>query len=297
MVYSHPEYLTALPIFCLRGTARIPLIVIIDTVPGITWFCDNKVIEAIGYFYYRLVERRIFKVADAIHFIHAELYRYVSRLGIDANKVFVQTRGVDVELFKPIDAKINLREKLGIESSDTIVLYVGRLEEVKGVNYLLHAAKELIPQHTNLKFLIVGDGSLRKSYEILAKPFRNDIIFTGYREDIPALMNISDIFVIPQLAEGLGNVVMEALASGLPVIASGIDEVPGVLAINPRDVDGLIRATGKLIDNPSWAQKMGQAGRRRMEKKYSWEVIAKETESIYEKVIHSFHSKNAGGRL
>ena len=293
IVYSHMEYLTALPSLYLRNKIKIPVIVTIDSLPGVTWFCGNKIIDTVGYLHSMLIGKRIFKAADGIQFLSSELYKCIPKLNIDAKKVFLITMGVDTEIFKPRDVNRSLRAELGIKEGDVVVLYVGRLDLVKGVNYLLKAAKEIIPHYKNVKFLVVGDGSLRREYEGFAKSFSDNIIFTGfYRGDIATLMNISDMFVLPSLSEGSPSVIMEASASGLPVIASEVGEIPemildgktGIL-IKPKDVNGLVNALKKLIYHPLLAKEMGKRGRKRMEEEYSWNIICKKIADAYEKVI------------
>ena len=295
IVFSHMEYLTALPSLYLKNRIKIPVLVTTGSFPGVTWFCGNKIIDIVGYLHSMLIGKRILKVADGIQFLNSGLYNVIPKLNIDVNKVFVMTMGVDTKLFKPRDVNKYLRAELGIKEDDVVVLYVGRLDLVKGVNYLLQAAKEIIPLYKNVKFLIVGDGSLRREYEMFAKSFINNIIFTGFREDVPALMNIPDIFVLPSLSEDMSCVVMEASSSGLPVISTEVGEVPkfildnktGIL-IKPKDVDGLVVALKKLIDEPLLAKEMGKAGRKRMEEEYRWEIICKKIEDAYENMLNNY---------
>ena len=295
IVYNHMEYLTALPSLYLQNRIKVPVIVTIDSLPGVTWFCGNKIIDTVGYLHSMLIGKRIFKVADGVQFMSSELYNCIPKLNIDANKVFVITRGVDTEIFKPSDGKEFLRAELDIKEDDIVILYVGRLDLVKGVDYLLRAAKEIIPHYKNLKFLIVGDGSSRREYEDFAQSFSDSVIFTGFCEDVPALMNISDIFVLPSLSEGAANVVMEASASGLPVIATDVGEVPQIVLngktgtlVKPKDIANLVKALKKLIDNPSLAKEMGKAGRKRIEVEYSWEIVCKKVENAYQEVIDRY---------
>ena len=300
IVYSHMEYLTALPSLYLK--IKIPLIVTTDFLIGVSHFHGNKIIDTIGYLHAMLIGKRIFKVADGIQFLGSELYNYISKLNINANKVFVIPRGVDTELFKPREGNESLRAELRIEDDDMVVLYVGRLEHIKGVNYLLQAAKELIPRYRNLKFLIVGDGSLREECEAFAKSFSDNIIFTGFMDDIPALMNISDIFVLPSLAEGAANAVMEASASGLPVIATDVGEIPKMILDNKtgiliklkklKDMNGLVGALKKLIDDPLLAKEMGIQGRSYIERYYTWGAICDRLEGFYRGVIAGWKSEN-----
>jgi glycosyltransferase involved in cell wall biosynthesis len=299
MVYSHIEYLTALPSLYLKNRKGIPVLVITGSFPGVTWFCENKIVDFVGYLHSMLIGKRILKVADGIQFLNSGLNKSISELDININKVFVLTRGIDIELFKPRGGNNSLKSELGIKDGDVVILYVGRLEPVKGVNYLLHAAKKLIPHYKNIKFLIVGDGSLRNEYETCTKFFSDNIIFTGFRKDIPELMNISDIFMLPSLSEDMSNVVMEAGASGLPVISTEVGAVPQIvldgktgILVKPRDVDGLVDALKKVIDIPLLAKEMGRRGRKRMEEEYSWEIICKRIENVYENVIEDYKQGN-----
>lgn len=292
IIYSHMIYLTALPIFWLKNRMSIPSVVTTDVLPGVSWFYGSKVVDGIGYVYTMLFGKRIFKLADGVQLLSSGLSEYVGKLNLASNRTFTIPRGVDTESFGLENEPKGLRNELGIAEQDVVVLYVGRLDLVKGVNYLLQAAERILASHNGIKFLIVGDGSLRQEYERFAKPFLLDIIFTGWRNDVPQLMNIADIFVLPSLSEGVANVAMEASASGLPVIATKVGEVPQIVSdgetgmlVEPKDVEGLVTATEKLIDNPSLAKKMGEAGRKRMEEKYNWDIICDRLEKAYQDVI------------
>lgn len=295
IIYSHMIYLTTLPIFWLKKPLSVPSIVTTDAFPGISWFWGNKIVDGIGYLYSMLIGRRIFPLADGVQLMSSKLSEYAEKLNISRSKIFDVPRGVDTELFRPINDQGRLRSELGTREDDIVVLYVGRLDLVKGVTYLLQASKRVLPKRDNLKFLIVGDGSLRREFERFAQSLLPNIIFTGWRNDIPRLMNIADIFILPSLSEGAANVVMEASASGLPVIATEVGEVPQIVAngetgilIKPKDVDGLVSAIEKLIAEPLLAKKMGEAGRKRIEQKYSWEVICDKLEKAYRDVVERF---------
>jgi len=296
LIYGHLIYLTTLPILWLKNKLDVPTIVTTDVFPGISWFYGNKLVDGIGYLYSMTIGKTLLKQADKIQFLSSQLTEYVNRLSIERDKAFVVTRGVDTELFKPRDNQGHLRVELGIAENDAVILYVGRLDLVKGVTYLLQAVERILSKHSKVTFLIVGDGSLREKYEDFARPYSANIIFTGWRNDVPQLMNIADIFVLPSLSEGAANVAMEASASGLPVIATEVGEVPNIIAdgetgilLKPKDVDGLTEALETLIADPSLARNMGKAGRTRMEEKYGWERICQSLEKEYQEVIESFN--------
>lgn len=295
IVYSHMNFLTALPIFYLKNRLKTPSVVSTDSFPGISWFYGDRVVDTIGCLYTRLIGKRIFKLADGIQLMSSPLIEYVKKLDIEEHKVFTIPRGVDIEMFQPRDGDKQLKSELGIKENDIVVLYVGRLDLVKGIDYLLQAAKEILTHHDkakSIKFLIVGGGSLRNQYEKLASPFAKNIIFLGYRTDVPQLMNIAHLLVLTSLSEGAANVVMEASASGLPVVATAVGEVPQIVVdgktgrlIKPKDVAGLVKSLDAIINDPLLGKKMGEVGRRRMEQKYSWAIICDKLERAYQEVI------------
>lgn len=298
IIYNHMIYLTTLPIFWLKNKLNVPSIVTTDAFPGISWFYGNKIVDFVGYLYSRLVAKKILKLADGIQLMTVQLLADTKRmnLNLDNSTIFVCSRGVDTELFEPRNDKSGLRKELGIEEDEIVVLYVGRLDLVKGVNYLLQAAKRILTNHDNIKFLIVGEGSLRQKYERFAKNLFQGIIFTGWRSDVSKLMNIANIFILPSLSEGTANVVMEASASGLPVIATEVGEVPRIVSnsetgilVKPKDVDRLVEAIERLIENPLAAENMGERGRRRIEESYGWEIICDKLEGAYRETIERFN--------
>mgnify|MGYP001156830210 CR=1 FL=1 len=295
LIYSHINFLTVLPIFYLKSRLKVPTLVTTDCFPGISWFYGDKVVDTIGYLYSMLIGRRVFKLADGIQLMSSQLAEYMKRLDIDEHRVFTIPRGVDIEMFQPRDGDERLKNELGIKENDTTILYVGRLDLVKGIDYLLPAAKEILANRDNadsIKFLIVGGGSLRKQFTKSASSFPKNIIFLGFRNDVPKLMNIAHMLVLTSLSEGAANVVMEASASGLPVVATAVGEVPQIIAdgetgrlVKPKDVDGLVEQIEAIIDNPLLGKKMGEAGRKRMEQRYSWKIICEKLEKAYQEVI------------
>jgi len=300
IIYSHINFLTALPIFYLKRRLKIPSMVTTDSFPGISWFYGDKVVDSIGYLYTKVIGKRILKLADGIQLMSSQLLEYVKELGIDEHKVFTISRGVDTEMFRPGDGDELLKKELGIKEKDTVVLYVGRLDLVKGVDYLLQAAKEILTKHDrtdNIKFLIVGGGGLQKQYEKLASSFPESIVLLGFRTDVPELMKLAHVLVLTSLSEGAANVVMEASASGLPVVATAVGEVPNIvsdgetgLLVEPKDVNGLVDKLETIINNPLLGKRMGVAGRKRMEQKYSWETICERLEKAYQEVIDRIKS-------
>jgi N-acetyllactosaminide 3-alpha-galactosyltransferase len=173
------------------------------------------------------------------------------------------------------------------------ILFVGRLSSVKGVNDFIKAAKIVLSQVSDAIFLIVGDGEERERLKKLAKGYEDRIKFCGHisRGALLKLYASSSALVLPSFTrlEAFGLVLLEAMACETPVIAS---RIPGVLdvvgeaglLVRPRDPSSLANAILEILENPGYARSMGKNGRRRVEQKYDWKIIAQEILDVYANV-------------
>lgn len=295
VVFGHMIYLTSLPLLFLRHRLRKPLIITTDVFPGVNWFFGDRLVDFIGGAYTSLLARRYMGTSDGIQLLVSGLDRYVKQLGGDTGKAFVVNRGVDLQIFRPGEEKGVTRQEFGIRPDEIMLLFVGRLDTVKGVPYLLEAARRVVAEHAHVKLLIVGDGSQRAEYAELARGFEGRIIFAGYRSDVPELMRSADIFVLSSLSEGAANVVMEASASGLAVVATEVGEIPKIvedqvtgLLVKPKDSEGIYTALQELINNPGLAREMGAAGRKRMVGRYGWEAVCRQVDENYSRVVEQY---------
>lgn len=138
---------------------------------------------------------------------------------------------IDIDKFSITATKEQLREHYGFGKDEKIVIIVGSLRELKGHKYLLEAFKMVRKKISNVKLLIVGsgplEGKLRNQSQLLN--CEDSIVFMGLRRDIPQLLKMSDLFVLPSIEEGFGIVLLEAMVSGLAVIATKIDGIPEVV--------------------------------------------------------------------
>ncbi len=302
VVFGHMIYLTTLPSLLLRGRIKKPFVVTTDVLPGINWFFGDRLVDTVGYVYTVLLGKWFLKASDGVQLLVSDLDRQTGNLGIDTGKTFLINRGVDVNTFKPDYPKNGLRKEFGISSDETLVLFVGRLDRVKGIPYLIDAAKRIMNDHHDVKLLVVGEVSLYAEYVAMAEGHQGRIIFTGYRTDVPELMKTADIFVLPSLSEGAANVVMEASASGLAVVATDVGEIPHILEnevtgllVRPRDTEELYLALKRLIEDPALARSMGVAGRKRMEERYCWEIVCRQVEVRYRQVIDRYWKGRGAG--
>ncbi len=170
-----------------------------------------------------------------------------------------------------VEPRLYGREACAPEStSGPNLIFVGRLAAVKGVPILLEALSALAPDYPGLRLTLAGDGPDRAALEAQARELGlSDMVrFTGYaaQSEIAEMLACADIFVLPSFAEGVPVVLMEAMATGLPVIATQVGGVAelvrdgaGIL-VAPGDVDALAAAIADLLDDPERRARMGQAG-------------------------------------
>ena len=201
------------------------------------------------------------------------------------NAVYIPN-GVDIERFD--------RQRLEKRDNQKIrFLFVGRLEEQKGVKYLILAAKILMSNIKNLQIILVGEGSQREALECLTKEngLEECVIFWGSVDEdvLIELYSTSDIFVLSSIWEGLPLTILEAWAARLPVITTNVGGIPEIcvngenaLIVPPKDPEALADAMIGILEDEMLAKKMGKNGRKLVEKKYTWERIAAKVLDVYE---------------
>lgn len=224
-----------------------------------------------------------------------ETLRLLKRRGI--NNLEVWSRGVSMESFHPSKRREDWRQQLGIEQNKLLLLYVGRLAPEKDVEVLLNAMHLVNKQLGNLvQLALVGDGPSKE--ELKAKASDN-ATFIGYLqgEDLAAAYASADLFVFPSVTETLGNVVLEAMASGLPVIASkagGIKDnlrhLENGIACKPRNAVSMARAITTLVeDNNLRTNLANQAYQYALT--CSWEAVFHKLLESYYEVVDNYHNK------
>ncbi|MEW6614138.1 MAG: glycosyltransferase family 4 protein [Thermodesulfobacteriota bacterium] len=211
-----------------------------------------------------------------------------------SHKFVVIHSGVPLENFsKNLDNTDELKKNLGIHITDLIVGTIGRLVEIKGHRYLLDAARLVLNKIANVTFLLIGDGYLMTELidYTYALGIENKVIFAGWRSDIPQLINTFDIFALPSLNEGMGRVLVEAMAMGKPIVASDIGGIPDLvkdgangILFPPRDVDAMAEAIIKLLLDRELARKMGKEGER-VSLNYGTGTMIKKIEGLYEDLL------------
>ncbi|MBI4399292.1 glycosyltransferase family 4 protein, partial [Candidatus Micrarchaeota archaeon] len=209
------------------------------------------------------------------------------------HKARVVHNGVDIERFAPRSGK-SIREKLGLKN-EFVVISNARFVEQKGIPYLLTGFAMLKKDYKDAKLILIGKGPLKNDFVNICKKLKieDSVIFvTGIPEnELPLYYNASDLFILSSVWEPCALVLLEALASGLPIVATDIGGNPeivnedcGILvpARNPR---AIYEQAKLLLDNPKLRRKLGDNARERAVKNFSWDIVASKMQSIYEEVV------------
>ena len=289
------DFLTSIPTIYIKNKIKLPIVVVVNGLPGVSWFTGNRLIDSFGYVYTHLIGKNIIKSGNGIRLLQSALYSDLSRLGINYSHAQAISQGVDTDTFFPSSDKLTLRSLLGISERDFLVLYVGRLVhplEMKGTPFLIEAIKDLLPENKNIKLVFVGGGDGTTRNQEMTKNIKDNVIYTGYRNDVNKFMNAADVLVLPSLSEGCPVVLLEASASGIPVIASRVGGVPDLvedgktgIIVNPKDIPDLKRALLKLLNDSELKLEMGKKARRRIELEFTWDKICDKLEAFYSEVI------------
>jgi len=209
---------------------------------------------------------------------------------ISPNKVKVMYNGINLEPYQHHRDRLAVRAALGIPAGELVVGIVARLDHWgKGHRELFQA---LVQAHTHhpLRCLVIGGGRRQPEMEALVQelaltPWVN---FLGNRDDIPDLLAALDIFVLPSYSEGISRSLLEAMASGLPVVVSEAGGSPEVvqheingLLVPVKNVSALAQALIRLLDEPNWARQLGLAAARRVAEHFSLDRLGQELNEIY----------------
>jgi glycosyltransferase involved in cell wall biosynthesis len=190
--------------------------------------------------------------------------------------------------------KSKILESLGIRSDHKIVGTICQLEARKGVSFFLAMAKAVAENMPGCKFIVVGKGEQRQELEALTEKLglENEVIFTGYRDDVPDLLSIFDVFVLTSLWEGLPRVLVQAAAAGKPVVAFNVDGVPEIVKdayngylVKPKDLQRLVDRVVYLLKNPDAARDMGTKGREIVGRQWTIDAMVSQTRSVYRSLL------------
>lgn len=219
-------------------------------------------------------------------------YELERHMWIPQEKTTVIYNGIDSDLFLS-SAGIS-RAAVGIPEDVPVIGTVARLEPAKGIKYLLEAAYLIDKEYGPVYFLIVGDGPDRESLQQQARMLgiEEKVIFYGFSSDIPSLLPVFDIAAIPSLREGMSIFCLEALAAGLPVVASAVGGLPEIISpektgflVPPGDPQALAETLLLLLHNREMAVSLGSKGKEMVVQYFTCSRMIEKTKEIYTMVL------------
>lgn len=228
-----------------------------------------------------------YRVVGCSEHTSQQLMRYEK---ISKRKIVTIPNGIDGSRFElTIDRQAKRRE-LGIHEQGSVIGLAVRLSDQKGITFLLQAMPRILAKHPDTTLLIAGDGDLRMDLERETQQLgiAARVKFCGPRKDIPELLKLLDLYVLPSKWEGLPMVILEAMAAGCPIVATDVggnstavvDGVTGAL-VPPQDPGALADAIIRLLDSPDLQKSYAANGKNRFRERFSAETMARQYERLY----------------
>lgn len=219
----------------------------------------------------------------------------MKRFNLKSEHIKVVYNGIDLAKFKPRQKNEleETRRKLRL-GNGPIIGIISRVSEIKGHLYLIEAMNYVLKKFSQAQLLIIGEGDRKKNLVNLVrlKRLEKNIIFISSIDDTSLILPLMDVFVLPSLEEGLGIAILEAMASYVPVVATGVGGIPEIIKdgengilVPPRDIFSLGKAVCNILENRELKNKFILNGRRTVEEKFDLRRMVKETAELYREVI------------
>ena len=233
---------------------------------------------------FEIFHRQIFCRANAVQSISHFLAYWATRMGFIGEPKVIPN-GVDVDRFSvklSDERRAAMREEFGFSEDDFVVVTVSRLSKKNAVDDNIRSLVSLPP---NVKLLVVGEGEDREMLTSLVAQLEltSRVVFLGNRSqaELPAILQTADIFCRPSLSEGLGISFLEAMASGLPIVATPVGGIPDFLRegetgvfCQPRDPDSIALVIKRIMHDEALRERLKMNGRALVQKSYRWDTIA-----------------------
>lgn len=253
------------------------------------------------------LRNRILRRADAFVAISSAVAAELVAHGVDSRLIYPIPNGVDTQRFSqatPLEKK-TLRRQLGLPQSATIVTYSGRLVSYKGLALLLEVWCEILNRHKNARLLLVGSGGLDlHNCEAELKAFvrthhlEKYVFFTGDVQNVADYLRASDIFAFPVENEAFGIALIEAMACGLPAVATAVGGVEDIvrqgqngLLVQPGDFQQLQYALEVFITHPHGASRLGHAARQTVQQCYAADAVTNAYAELFDAISHERKEK------
>ena len=254
--------------------------------PYVVWGQGSDVYVA--WQFKKQISKLVLPSADAVIALTEDMRGEMQKLC--NREIFVIPNGIDLERFENL-SRAKARSELQIKETEKIILFVGTLRAVKGVKYLIQAMSIMGQNSINARLILVGNGEERQSLQGLTKELdlEEDVTFVGKvpNEEIPQYMIASDVFVLPSLSESFGIVNLEAMACGLPIVATKVGGLPEIIEegkngflVEPKNLEQIAEKVRLLLGDDELRRRISENNKTRV-KEYSWESVVDRLEWVY----------------
>jgi len=216
-------------------------------------------------------------------------------LGVSNDRLFLLDNGIDLEAYRRRRDRVTARgDWLPVAAGETLIGAMGRLSSEKGFDILIRAVARRIAAGDRLRLVIAGEGDEReKLIRLIGDLGMQDYIrLTGFCEDVIRFFEAIDLFVLSSRREGLPNVLLEAMAIGVPILSTRVAGVPGLISqdengwlVDCGDENRLAELLGRLVSDPQTCHRLGTAGRATVERRFSFEERARKQCDLYKQLL------------
>jgi len=271
----------------------------IPTVLTMDWNLHDLLSRGIKIFYDVFIKLLTLKTSDIIVVYTDDQKEKLTTYGISREKIKVIPYGVNYKKYNSIKKTKNAKIKLGLIPENKIILTVSRLSPEKNLELLIKAFSRVKKQHKNISLLIIGPkvtltGKSTENYHMKLKSLvrhlnlSNDVIFYGFIKDIRKAYAVADIFAFSSKSESFACVLVQAAASGTPIISTPVGIAPDLAkkkcAITANDFESYVKGLELLVRDDSFRKRMGENAKK-VAKEYSWPKIISKYNKLYEKVL------------
>jgi glycosyltransferase involved in cell wall biosynthesis len=249
--------------------------------------------------FYEYLDSLVLRRTERVVGVSDAIADRLCKTGVPRNNVSAIYNGTDLRAKE--DCEPTLRQELAA-GERIIIGTVGRLEEQKGIDYFISAAKEVLAEFPDVLFVVVGDGSLRSRFEHMISDLglARSVRLLGRRTDMAGVYASLDLFVLASINEGMPMAILEALAASKPVVATRVGAVEKLIIpertgmlIEPRDIAGLRDAMLRCLRHPSLARDLARNGEQHVRSSFSSDGMARDYANVYRQVLDQHESKSA----
>jgi glycosyltransferase involved in cell wall biosynthesis len=243
---------------------------------------------------YYWVDRCTLRYYEKVLCVSEDLYKTARIAGVPANRCEILENGIDLDDYRRRNSVAAAKTALGFDPQRTLIGACGRLSAEKGFDVLVAALQPLCEKFSELDCVIIGEGNEKEnlSRQVAEAGLSQRVKLLGFRNDVRELYEAFDIFALSSHREGLPNVVLEAMATSVPVVATNINGVPKLVQdgqtgylVPAADSAALGNALTKLITQPALGQTLGQNGRVFVETHYSFARRMQKLKTIYDQLL------------